>query len=134
MLIEALHKVKMGILLYSLAFLESIFCSSLSDLCWHNICNACKDGSLIKFEKDGQKQLNWFQWEKRPGPTGREQLLKLENIGPVNQAVEYVKKQAQSFSLRHINEQKQSQSYNPHKSFNREQEIAVLQTDFAENY
>ena len=110
MLIGALHKVKMGILLYSLAFLESIFCSSPSDLGWHNICNACKDGSLIKFEKDGQKQLNWFQWEKRPGPTGREQLLKLENIGPVNQATEYVKKQAQSFSLHHVNEQKQSQS------------------------
>ena len=29
---------------------------------------------------------------------------------------------------------KQSQSYNPHKSFNWEQEITVLQTDFAENY
>ena len=81
LILEALHKFDETFPLYSHVLPQTLVCNSKSDFCWNNICESCKDAQLFRVlynlnGNDLDKHVEWYQWEKVPGPNGKEYLEK----------------------------------------------------------
>ena len=80
LILEALHKLDERFPVYSHGLPQALVCSDPSDFCWNNSCENCKDALLFKslYSFDdldlGNKSVEWYHWEKVPGPNGKEFL------------------------------------------------------------
>ena len=79
LILEALHKFDETFPAYSHELPQKLVYSNFSDFCWNNRCEGCKDALLFKSlcnlnEDDCDKNVEWYQWEKVPGPNGKEYL------------------------------------------------------------
>ena len=81
------------------------------------------------------KVVEWYQWEKVPGPNGKEYLEKVLKKGTALELYDAACAMWPSFLLHYFIKQKQANAYEDHKSqVQNDSELAVRQIDFAENF
>ena len=138
LILEALpHKLDEIFPVYS--ELIKLWYAVISDFCWNNSCENCKDALLFKslycLNYLDDKNVEWYQWEKVPGPNGKEYLEKVLKKGTALELYDAACTIWPSFLLHYFIKQKQANAYEDHKSqVQNDSELAVLQIDFAENF
>ena len=95
LILESLHKFVETFPLYSHVLPQTLVCNSDSDFCWNNICQSCEDAQLFKGlynlnSNDLDKHVEWYQWEKVPGPNGKEYLEKTLKKGSASVSLSVV--------------------------------------------
>ena len=79
--------------------------------------------------------MEWYQWEKVPGPNGKEYLEKTLKKGSASVLYGAAYAMLPSFLLHYFIKQQQVNAYEDHKmKVQNDSEVALLQTDFAENF
>ena len=140
LILEALHKFDENFPAYAHELPQTLVCNSDNDFCWNNICGSCKDAQLYKDlynlnNDDCDKNVQWYQWEKVPGPNGKEYLEKTLKKGSVSAMYDAACAMLPSFLLHYFIKQQQVNAYEDHKNqVQYDSELAVLQIDFAENF
>ena len=140
LILEVLHKFDETFPLYSHVLPQTLVCNSKSDFCWNNICESCKDAQLFRVlynlnGNDLDKHVEWYQWEKVPGPNRKEYLEKTLKKGSASVLYSAACAMLPSFLLHYFIKQQQVNAYEDHKmKVQNDSELAVLQIDFAENF
>ena len=116
-------------------FVQSLVCNPQSKLCWKNLCNKCKDSSLLdQYYVSSDHILSWFSWQNATLPNGKEKLQKLSFQGSFD-AFSELKLQTPAFLMHDFVKEKQSAAFKMDHDFSDTNfDTAVLQNDFAENY
>ena len=135
LLLDELQKVNKTIPTYSMEFVQSLVCNPDSKLYWKNLCNKCKDSSLLdQYYVSSDHILLWFSWQNATLPNGKEKLQKLSFQGSFD-AFSELKLQTPTFLMHHFVKEKQSPAFKMDHDFSDTNfDTAVLQNDFAENY
>ena len=95
LLLDELRKVSKTIPTYSEEFVLSLVCNPESKLCWKNLCNKCKDSSLLdQHYVSSDHILPWFSWQNATLPNGKEKLQKLSFQGWFDDAFSELKLQS----------------------------------------
>ena len=92
LLLDELHKVNKTIPTYSKEFIQSLVCNPESKLCWKNLCNKCRDTSLLdQYYVFSDWILSWFNWQNATLPNRKEKLQKLSFQGSFGDAFSELK-------------------------------------------
>ena len=136
LLLDELHKVNKTIPTYLKEFIQSLVCNPERKLCRKNLCNKCKDSSLLdQYYVSSNHILSWFSWQNVILPNGKEKLQKLSFQGSFDDAFFELKLQTPTFLMHHFVKEKQSAAFKiDHDSLDTNFNTVVLQIDFAENY
>ena len=84
-------------------FVQSLVCNPESELCWKNLCNKCKDSSLLdQHFVSSDHILLWFSWQNATLPNGKEKLQKLSFQGSFDDAFSELNLQTPTFLMHHF--------------------------------
>ena len=126
---------------YSGAFVNNFVCDSNSEVCMTGKCKNCPKPLLPLEDELPEHDTTWYQWERvtktLPSKTGKAKkvvkMLKVNKEGSVEDAMTSLTRQLPKF-LQHVFIQRKQSQFFQDKIVNLEENEAVIQIDFAENY
>ena len=132
---DELRKMNKTIPTYSKEFVQSLVCNLESKMCWKNLCNKCKDSSLLdQYHVSSDRILLWFSCQNATLPNGKKKLQRLSFQGSFNDAFSDLKLETPTFLMHHFVKEKQSAAFKSDRDFSDSNfDTAVLQINFAEN-
>lgn len=146
LLLERLHKFDTIFPKYHSNLPLSWVCDDLTDDCWFNRCQSCKDSklflsvypppqSLSNEDEDSEDVINWYQWGKCLNDQGKSRLEKILKEGSIEMLYGMLVDMIPFFTQHHFIKQKQANRYKDLKErLPSNLSTGILQIDFAENY